>query len=60
MSIGIVNHVKNNVDEDLLSPLITSRKINWTSIPLLRDTGTTVDVVCENYVSLESMTGEHV
>lgn len=34
--------------------------INWSSRPILRDTGTTDDMVYQKYVSPESKTGEYV
>lgn len=42
------------------TPYTSTRKINGTSIPILRDTGATADVVCQKYVSPESMAEEHV
>lgn len=40
---GLVNHVKNKIDEDLLVPYTIAGKINGPSILILRDTGTIVD-----------------
>ena len=47
-------------DKSLLDPYTMDGKINGFSMPILRDTGATVDVVCQKYVSKDRMTGEHV
>lgn len=56
----IVNNVRNKTDENLLAPFTISGKINGNSIPILKDTGETVNVARQNYISPESMTGEYV
>ncbi|CAL1292933.1 unnamed protein product [Larinioides sclopetarius] len=55
-----VNRVGKEGDRNLLDPYIKIGKINGYSMPILRDTGATVDVICQKYVNSNRMTGEHV
>ncbi|GBN16145.1 hypothetical protein AVEN_222508-1 [Araneus ventricosus] len=55
-----VNRIGREADRSLLDPYTKIGKINGYSMPILRDTGATVDVVCQKYVNRDRMTGEHV
>ncbi|GBN95052.1 Retrovirus-related Pol polyprotein from transposon 17.6 [Araneus ventricosus] len=55
-----VNRIGRESDRSLLDPYTKIGKINGYSMPILRDTGATVDVVCQKYVNRDRMTGEHV
>lgn len=52
--------IERKSEKSLLDPYTFEGKINGFTMPILRDTGATVDVVSQKYVSSDRMTGEHV
>lgn len=55
-----VNRIGGVAEKNLLDPYTKIGNINGYTMPILRDTGATVDVVCQKYVNRDRMTGEHV
>ncbi|CAL1262547.1 unnamed protein product [Larinioides sclopetarius] len=47
-------------DSDLLMPYTYIGKVNGFEMPILRDTGTTIDIVCRNKIKPEMLTGESI
>ncbi|GFV95592.1 DUF1758 domain-containing protein [Trichonephila clavipes] len=47
-------------ERNLLDPYTSKGKINGFRMSILRDTGATVDVICQKYADRDRMKGEHV
>ncbi|GBN13017.1 hypothetical protein AVEN_228098-1 [Araneus ventricosus] len=47
-------------DNELVSPYTFIGEVNGFKMPILRDTGTTIDIVCRNRIRPEIFTGEHI
>ncbi|MDW0176561.1 MAG: RNase H-like domain-containing protein, partial [Nitrososphaeraceae archaeon] len=59
-SSAVVNHIIDIPEEEALSPYISHGKVNGCDMPILRDTGATIDLICQKYISPEMLTGENV
>ncbi|GBM97951.1 hypothetical protein AVEN_42498-1 [Araneus ventricosus] len=59
-SAASLNRVINVQDSYLLSPYTYIGKVNGYEMPILRDTGTTIDIVCRNRTKPEMLTGENI
>ncbi|GBM51237.1 hypothetical protein AVEN_73848-1 [Araneus ventricosus] len=59
-SITSLNWVISVPDNDQMSPYTVIREINGFKMPILHDTGTTVDIVSRNRIRPEMLTGEHI
>lgn len=56
----LVNNITEGSPEKWLRPHISKGKINGVETEILRDTGATIDVVCQKFIHPGDMTGEHV
>ncbi|GBN12481.1 hypothetical protein AVEN_135988-1 [Araneus ventricosus] len=59
-STAFVNWIINAPDNDLISPYTVNGEVNGFKMPILPDTGTTVDIVSRNRIRPEILTGEHI
>ncbi|GBM41211.1 hypothetical protein AVEN_180517-1 [Araneus ventricosus] len=59
-SSATVNHLFEAYEDDVMSPHTSMGEINGFPMPILRDTGSSIDVVCLKVVKPEMFTGEHV
>ncbi|GBL73340.1 hypothetical protein AVEN_159369-1 [Araneus ventricosus] len=55
-----VNHLFEAYEDDVMSPHTSMGEVNGFAMPILRDTGSSIDVVCLKVVKPEMFTGEHV
>ncbi|GBN28778.1 hypothetical protein AVEN_246084-1 [Araneus ventricosus] len=51
-----LNRAINEPDNDLLSSFTFIDEVNDFKVPILRDTGTTIDIICENRIRPEMLT----
>ncbi|KFM69716.1 Retrovirus-related Pol polyprotein from transposon 17.6, partial [Stegodyphus mimosarum] len=58
-STAVVNRVQEN-EEDYLAPYTTMAKVNGFDLPVLRDSGASIDVICKKYITPSMLTGETV
>ncbi|GBM19391.1 hypothetical protein AVEN_196018-1 [Araneus ventricosus] len=59
-SSAIVNHLFEAYEDDVMSLHTSMGDVNGFPMPILRDTGSRIDVVCLKAVNPEMFTGEHV
>ncbi|GBL84249.1 hypothetical protein AVEN_86473-1 [Araneus ventricosus] len=59
-SSATVNHLFEAYEDDVMSPHTSMGEVNGFPMPILRDTGSSIDVVCLKVVKPEMFTGEHV
>lgn len=59
-SVESVNFLREGVEQDFLAPYIKKGKINGHNINILRDSGSSLDVVSRKYIKTECFTGENV
>lgn len=55
-----VKCIRGETGKSLLYSYKISGKTNNFKLPILRDTGSTVDVVCHKYIDRDRMTGQHI
>ncbi|XP_035212028.1 uncharacterized protein LOC118186112 [Stegodyphus dumicola] len=58
-SPAVVNRVQET-EEDFLAPYTTMAKVNGFDLPVLRDSGASIDVICNKYITPSMLTGETV
>ncbi|KAG8175254.1 hypothetical protein JTE90_020787 [Oedothorax gibbosus] len=55
-----INRLIKKGDEDVMSPYTFMAEVKGFTMPILRDTGTSIDVVCRNRITPEMLTGENI
>ncbi|KAF8789932.1 hypothetical protein HNY73_005028 [Argiope bruennichi] len=55
-----VNQLSGTDEDEIMAPYTSIREVNGFSMPILRDTGSSIDVICLKVVKPEMFTGEHV
>ncbi|GBO37425.1 hypothetical protein AVEN_199235-1 [Araneus ventricosus] len=55
-----VNHVGGAKEDEFLLPFTSTGLVNGIKMPILRDTGASIDIICRKYITPEMLTGEHV
>ncbi|KFM65660.1 hypothetical protein X975_14219, partial [Stegodyphus mimosarum] len=58
-STAVVNRVQEN-EEDYLAPYTTMAMVNGFDLPVLWDSGASIDVICKKYITPSMLTGETV
>ncbi|GBM01879.1 hypothetical protein AVEN_218997-1 [Araneus ventricosus] len=59
-STAFVNWIISAPDNDLIPPYTVIGEVNGFKMPILRNTGTTADIVSRNRIRLEVLTGEQM
>ncbi|GBN40468.1 hypothetical protein AVEN_239055-1 [Araneus ventricosus] len=54
-----VNHLFEAYEDDVMSPHTSMGEVNGFPVPILCDTGSSIDVMCLKVVKPELFTGEH-
>ncbi|GFX45732.1 retrovirus-related Pol polyprotein from transposon 412 [Trichonephila clavipes] len=55
-----INRLKNNSENASLDPYTIRGKVNGFEMPILRDTGASIDIICEKFITPSMFTGENV
>ncbi|GFY61109.1 retrovirus-related Pol polyprotein from transposon 412 [Trichonephila inaurata madagascariensis] len=55
-----INRLKSNSENASLDPYTTRGKVNGFEMPILRDTGASIDIICEKFITPNMFTGENV
>ncbi|KAF8773121.1 Retrovirus-related Pol polyprotein like [Argiope bruennichi] len=55
-----VNHLSGTDDDEIMASYTSISEVNGSSMSILRDTGSSIDVICLKVVKPEMFTGEHV
>ncbi|GFT46842.1 retrovirus-related Pol polyprotein from transposon 17.6 [Trichonephila clavipes] len=55
-----INRLKSNSENASLDPYTIRGKVNGFEIPILRDTGASIDIICEKFITPNMFTGENV
>ncbi|GFY76769.1 stress response protein nst1 [Trichonephila inaurata madagascariensis] len=54
------NRLKSNSEHASLDPYTTRGKVNGFEMPILRDTGASIDIICEKFITPNMFIGENV
>ncbi|GFR17147.1 retrovirus-related Pol polyprotein from transposon 17.6 [Trichonephila clavata] len=55
-----INRVRSNSENASLDPYTTRGKVNGIEMPILKDTGASIDIICEKFITPNMFTGENV
>ncbi|GFX70392.1 retrovirus-related Pol polyprotein from transposon 412 [Trichonephila clavipes] len=55
-----INRLKSNFENASLDPYTIRGKVNGFEMPILRDTGASIDIICEKFITPNMFTGENV
>ncbi|GFY19813.1 retrovirus-related Pol polyprotein from transposon 17.6 [Trichonephila clavipes] len=55
-----INRLKSNSENASLDPYTIRGKVNGFEMPILRDTGASIDIICEKFITPSMFTGENV
>ncbi|GFW28256.1 retrovirus-related Pol polyprotein from transposon 17.6 [Trichonephila clavipes] len=55
-----INRLKSNSENASLDPYTIRDKVNGFEMPILRDTGASIDIICEKFITPNIFTGENV
>ncbi|GFX60445.1 transposon Tf2-11 polyprotein [Trichonephila clavipes] len=55
-----INRLKSNSENTSLDPYTIRGKVNGFEMPILRDTGASIDIICEKFITPNMFTGENV
>ncbi|GFV39370.1 retrovirus-related Pol polyprotein from transposon 17.6 [Trichonephila clavipes] len=55
-----INRLKSNSENASLDPYTITGKVNGFEMPILRDTGASIDIICEKFITPNMFTGENV
>ncbi|GFV23955.1 retrovirus-related Pol polyprotein from transposon 297 [Trichonephila clavipes] len=55
-----INRLKSNSENASLDPYTIRGKVNGFKMPILRDTGSSIDIICEKFITSNMFTGENV
>ncbi|KAF8795550.1 hypothetical protein HNY73_000040 [Argiope bruennichi] len=55
-----VNHLSGTDEDEIIAPYTSISEVKGFSMPILRDTGSIIDVICLKVINSEMFTGEHV
>ncbi|GFY35249.1 retrovirus-related Pol polyprotein from transposon 17.6 [Trichonephila clavipes] len=55
-----INRLKSNSENASLDPYTIRGKVNGFEMPILRDTGASIDIICEKFITPNMFTGENV
>ncbi|KFM75301.1 Stress response protein nst1, partial [Stegodyphus mimosarum] len=55
-----LNRISSRPDDEFLLPYTSIGYVNGYKIPILRDSGASIDIVCRKYITPEMLTGEKV
>ncbi|GFY10276.1 retrovirus-related Pol polyprotein from transposon 412 [Trichonephila clavipes] len=55
-----INRLKSNSENASLDPYTIRGEVNGFEMPILRDTGASIDIICEKFITPNILTGENV